>query len=186
MAVSEDKVRRIGDMLAGRMPVDELVGVIVGEKDPESFDALIAHFQGTVGWEETILLPLSDHLMIAARDAGAVVKCTCGQEFTDYRVNWKVRARVFVRQTAEQFQELYPPGMHPEPGWQEIREYYCPGCYALLQVETVPPGYPPVFEFLPDLQTLYRDWLGRRLPVEEHEFRDLTEEWLVRELAPGS
>ncbi len=182
MAVSDEKVRRITDMLDGRMPVEELVQVIVAEKDQESFDALIEHFRRRAEWQEPILLPLTDHLVIAARDGRAVVRCTCGQEFEDYRVNWKVRARVFVRETAEQFQEIFPPGMHPEPGWQEIREYYCPGCLSLLQVETVPPGYPPVFEFLPDIQVFYRDWLGRKLPVQEHEFRDLTEEYLRREL----
>jgi acetone carboxylase gamma subunit len=28
----------------------------------------------------------------------------------------------------------------------------------------VPPGYPVVFDFLPDLETFYRDWLDRELP----------------------
>jgi acetone carboxylase gamma subunit len=26
------------------------------------------------------------------------------------------------------------------------------------------PGYPIVFDFLPDLETFYREWLGKDLP----------------------
>lgn len=182
MPVSPEKVRRIADILEGRMGVEELFQVIVGEKDPEAFDALIAYFQSKVSWSEPILLPLSDHLLIVAKDGRAIVKCTCGYEFEDYRVNWKVKSRVYVRETLEQFREIYPAYMHAEPGWMQLREYYCPGCHALLEVEAVPPGYPPVFDALPDIQTLYRDWLQRDLPVEPHEFRDLTAEYLARHI----
>jgi acetone carboxylase gamma subunit len=45
-----------------------------------------------------------------------------------------------------------------------VREYYCPGCSTQLEVEAVPRGTPPDFEFLPDLDTFYRDWLGKPLP----------------------
>ncbi len=46
----------------------------------------------------------------------------------------------------------------------ELREFYCPGCHALLEVEAVPQGYPIVFDFLPDLETFYAQWLGENLP----------------------
>jgi acetone carboxylase gamma subunit len=55
----------------------------------------------------------------------------------------------------------------------QLREYYCPGCGAQLEVEAVPRGCPPDFEFLPDLDAFYRDWLGRPLP-DEKEFVDKT------------
>ena len=29
----------------------------------------------------------------------------------------------------------------------------------------VPPGYPPVHDFVPDLEGFYKEWLGRELPV---------------------
>jgi acetone carboxylase, gamma subunit len=29
----------------------------------------------------------------------------------------------------------------------------------------VPPGYPVVHEFLPDVEGFYRGWLGRELPA---------------------
>lgn len=32
------------------------------------------------------------------------------------------------------------------------------------RVEAIPPGYPVVFDFLPDLETFFRDWLGMELP----------------------
>ncbi|MDI3257886.1 MAG: acetone carboxylase subunit gamma [Kyrpidia sp.] len=186
MAVSPEKIQRMADMLDGRMPVKELFRVVVGEKDPEAFDALVACLQQRVPWPEKILLPLSDHLSIVAKPceggAKAIVKCTCGQEFEDYRVNWKVKAKVFVRETAEQFREIYPPYMHPEPGWQVLREYYCPGCLALLEVEAVPAGYPPVFDSLPDIQTFYREWLGRPLPVDPHPYEDRTAAYIRQHL----
>ena len=53
--------------------------------------------------------------------------------------------------------------MHPDPRWNELREYYDPVSMTLLDVESVPPGYPVVHEFLPDLETFYADWLGRPL-----------------------
>ncbi len=43
----------------------------------------------------------------------------------------------------------------------------------MLKVEAVPAGYPLVFDALPDIDSFYREWLGRPLP-EEKEFRDMT------------
>ena len=61
-----------------------------------------------------------------------------------------------------------------------MREYYCPGCGVQLEVETLPVGYPAVFEFLPDIDAFYRDWLDRPLESEK-EFKyptyDLTQKW---------
>ena len=59
------------------------------------------------------------------------------------------------------------------PNWVQIREYICGGCGSQLEVEAVPRGCPPDFEFLPDLDTFYREWLGRPLP-DEAEFEDRT------------
>jgi acetone carboxylase gamma subunit len=58
-----------------------------------------------------------------------------------------------------------------------VREYYCPGCAALLKVESVPVGYPIIFDALPDIDAFYREWLGRPLPDEKKfEFKDLSPE----------
>ncbi|GAI41952.1 unnamed protein product, partial [marine sediment metagenome] len=34
----------------------------------------------------------------------------------------------------------------------------------LLDTEAVPPGYPTIFNFLPDIDAFYKEWLGRRAP----------------------
>ena len=97
-------------------------------------------------------------------DGSRVVKCDCGYEFGDWRQNWKLEALVYVRDTEEKLQEIYPPMMHSNPEWIQLREYYCPRCRTQLEVEALPPGYPPVHDFQPDLETFYREWLGRELP----------------------
>jgi acetone carboxylase gamma subunit len=51
-----------------------------------------------------------------------------------------------------------------DPEWMEIREFFCPGCYSLLETETIPPGYPIIFNFLPDLEVFYNKWLKKELP----------------------
>ena len=36
---------------------------------------------------------------------------------------------------------------------------------ARMRYESQKNGYPPIHDFLPDLEGFYRDWLGRELPV---------------------
>ena len=48
---------------------------------------------------------------------------------------------------------------------EPLREYFCPGCKTLLEVEAVPPGYPISHDFVPDLEGFYGEWLGRELPT---------------------
>ena len=45
--------------------------------------------------------------------------------------------------------------MHADPAWLELREYYDPLDGSLLEVEAVPPGYPIVHSFEPDLEGFY-------------------------------
>ena len=73
-----------------------------------------------------------------------------------------------VKTTLREFEQVYyPPAAAPEPEWNEIREFYCPGCLTQLAVEVVPPGYPLIFEMLPDLDRFYREFLGRPLEDED-------------------
>ena len=103
-----------------------------------------------MAWDDRILVPLQESLYVVERGDGArVVKCGCGQEFGDYRENWKEEAAVY---------EPSPAGWHGlpavqrgRPGLAMLREFYCPGCGVQLDVEPVPVGYPFVFNFLPDL-----------------------------------
>ena len=169
----------LADLMDGRLEDDYVQRLQrMRRKDGDRFWTYLEVLQSRVSWPNKILLRLSDHLYIVRREdgTGRIVKCDCGHEFGDYRVNWKVAARVRVRRTQAEFEEVYTPRYAiPEPEWMTIREYFCPGCVAQLAVEVVPPGYPPLFDMLPDLDTLYRDYLGRPLEDENPDwFRDTT------------
>jgi len=154
----------IEKLIDGKLSWPEVKGIMSAYKDPDRFDKYIAILQDRVPWEERILLPLGLHLYIVEKEDGErVVRCDCGHEFGDYRENWKLEALIYVRDTEEKLQEVYPPLMHSDPEWTVLREYYCPGCRTQLEVEALPPGYPVVFDFQPDLETFYREWLGREI-----------------------
>ena len=156
--------KELEDLLDSKMPFSDMHRMMSHFKDPDRFDRMVEILQDRVPWDDRILLPYGIHLFIVEKADGArVVKCDCGHEFGDYHENWKLQSQIFVRDSDELLQEIYPAMMHALPDWMELREFYCPGCYALLEVEAVPPGYPVVFDFLPDLETFYRDWLGREL-----------------------
>jgi len=161
--VKYDK-RTLERLIEGNLSWDELRLIIAGRKDPDRFDMVLEILQKRVSWEEKILLPLHEHLYIIAKDGKRIVKCDCGHEFGDYRENWKTKCRIRVRDTAEAIDELYPKYMGCNEEWEEIREYFCPGCFALLDTEVVPPGYPVIFNFLPDIDTFYEKWLNRAVP----------------------
>ncbi|MBU4175754.1 MAG: acetone carboxylase subunit gamma [Actinobacteria bacterium] len=154
----------IEKLIDGKLSWPEVKGIMSAYKDPDRFDKYIAILQDRVPWEDRILLPLGLHLYIVEKEDGErVVRCDCGHEFGDYRENWKLEALIYVRDTEEKLQEVYPPLMHSDPEWIVLREYYCPGCRTQLEVEALPPGYPVVFDFQPDLETFYREWLGREI-----------------------
>ena len=85
----------------------------------------------------------------------------CGYELISARKNYKKGCLVYDRDPTT----VHPPYVSgdytfsPDPTWCRIVEFYCPGCYTLLEVEAVPPGYPIVHDFQPDLETFYREWL---------------------------
>jgi acetone carboxylase gamma subunit len=107
--------------------------------------------QQKVNFPEKILVPIGEHLYVVEKGSAKVVKCSCGHEFGDYRQTWKMNAAVLVRDTAESMEEVFRGPRKCDPSWMVLREFYCPACATLLEVEAVPPGYPFVFEFLPDL-----------------------------------
>jgi len=151
-------------LITGDLTWNELKPIISGRKDTNRFDMILKILQERVQWKEKILLPLHEHLYVVSKNGKRIVKCDCGYEFGDYRENWKTKCRVRVRDSAEQINQLYPKYMGSDPEWEEIREYFCPGCFILLDVETVPPGYPTIFNFLPDIDTFYEKWLNRKAP----------------------
>jgi len=174
----------IRDLVAGKLPWAEVKSIISGYKDDDRFDKYIEVLQEKMSWKERILLPLTDELHVVQKGIERIVKCSCGYEFGDYRENWKLKALIHVRDTQEEIDELYPYPCKPAPEYCEIREHYCPGCGTQLEVDVVPFGYPAVFDFLPDLDVFYREWLARPLP-QQKEFKDLTYE-LTRRWAEES
>lgn len=141
-------------------------------KDKDRFWKYLEVLQQRVPWKDKILLRISDHLYIVTKSDGQrVVKCDCGHEFGDYRVNWKLSSRIRLRRTIAEMAEVL--GMEeatPDPNLVELREYYCPGCLAQLATEQLPVGYPPMMEMLPDLDTFYRDWLRRPLADQRSDW----------------
>ena len=172
MSISYDK-EDLGDLYSGRLPWDKVKEIMSNPKDDDRFDKYIEILQAHVSWSERILLPLGEHLYIVQKGEERMVKCDCGNEFGDWRRNWKLGTVIYVRDDAEKLEEIYPGLRCPNPELCEVREYYCPGCGSLLMVEAVPVGYPVIFDTLPDIDTFYSNWLGRPLP-DEKEFKDMT------------
>lgn len=160
-------------LMDGVLPWPAVQDMMRSPKDPDRFDKYVEILQGRVPWPERILLPLTPALFIVAKDGERVVKCRCGHEFGDYRVNWKLAALIHVRTDEQSLREVYRGRETPDPSWIQVREYVCPGCGSQLEVEAVPRGCPPDFEFLPDLDSFYREWLGRPLP-DAQAFEDRT------------
>lgn len=133
-------------------------------KDADRFFKMLEVWQDIVEWDDKILLPLAEHLFVVQKSDGRrMIKSTWGFEFCEAHENWKLHAKVSVRNSEEQFDEIYPRKMACHPQWMELREYYEPISGTLLEVEAVPPGYPAVHDFKPDIDTFYRDWLGQPL-----------------------
>ena len=153
----------VADLIDGELAWPKVKEIISHPKDPDRFDQVIRILQGRVAWDEKILLPLAEHLYIVQKGAERIIKCDCGHEFGPYTENWKHAARVHVRNDVESLKELYRSYEHSDPDWMELREYFCPGCFALLEVEALPPGYPVIFDFKPDLEAFYEKVLGRPL-----------------------
>lgn len=182
VSISQDL---IGQLIDGTIDDDNAQRLLrLERKDKDRFFKYIDALQQRVSWPDRILLRLGDKLYIVRNAQGArVVKCQCGHEFGDYRQNWKLGCRIRVKRELDEMLTVYDPAPAcPEPGIQEIREFFCPGCASQLAVEVVAPGYPIVFEMLPDLDRFYREYLGQPLPDEAGDWyadrsANVTQQW---------
>ena len=163
---SETDERQVAQLIDGDIGWAELRNdVLPDPKDGERFEVTRRLLEARVDFEEPILLPLSDHLYAVGTDRGRIVKCDCGQEFCSLEENWKHHARVRVREAEADHREIYPEYQTPHPDWDfQLREWFCPGCYAQLDVDAVPAAYPVRRGFEPDVDTFYVDWLGEPAP----------------------
>ncbi len=175
----------VGQLIDGTIDADNVQRLLRMErKDKDRFFKYIEALQARVVWPDPILLRLGDSLYIVHKPAGGrVVKCRCGHEFGDYRRNWKLGCRIRTRRTQAEMLEVYDPAPAcPAEGWQEIREFFCPECATQHAVEVVAPGYPVVFEMLPDLDKFYAEYLGRPLADADNAWyddrtADITRSW---------
>ncbi|CAB3393193.1 acetone carboxylase subunit gamma [Kyrpidia spormannii] len=165
--MAEYDLETLRQLKRGELPFHLVHEMQSSHKDSDRFFKMLAIAQESVPWDDRILLPYAEHLYIVDKpDKSRVVKCDCGHEFGDYRRNWKLSALVYVRDTEEKINEIYPNMLGCDPEWMHLREYICPGCGTLLEVEAVPPGYPVVFDFQPDIDTFYEKWLKKPLNRE--------------------
>ena len=175
----------IGQLIDGTIDDSNATRLLrMAHKDKDRFFKYIEALQDRVSWKEPILLRLGDKLYIVRGDnKSRTVKCECGHEFGDYRENWKLKCKIRTRKTQEEMNQVYDPlPAVPEAGWQEIREFFCPECATQHAVEVVAPGYPIVFEMLPDLDKFYREYMGKPLEDENENWyvdhsHDLTKKW---------
>jgi acetone carboxylase gamma subunit len=163
----------IEKLIDGVLPWPATQDMLSSSKDEDRFDKYVEIMQTRVSFDDPILLPLTPQLFIVSAGGERIVKCKCGHSFGDYRVNWKLNALINVRDDEASMSEVYIGREMPDPGWIQLREYICGGCGTQLEVEAVPRGCPPDFDFLPDLDTFYTEWLGRPLP-DKVENKDLS------------
>lgn len=151
-------------LMEGSLPWDRVKSIMSSYKDEDRFEKYLEILQEGVDWAEKIVLPIGEHLFIVPKNNSYIVKCECGYEFGDYKKNWKMSANIFVRNSEELLGEIYEENRKPDPELMELREFICPGCGTLLEVEAVTLGYPVVFNFLPELEGFYEKVLGKELP----------------------
>lgn len=167
--MTEMDTDRVRKLVEGELPQQELRNdVLPDPKDPNRFQEVRKVLQEKVDWDDPILVPLNDHLYIVGTDNGRVVRGECGHDFCNADENWKTACQVRVREGEEEMDDLYPEHMGTNPEWSfQLREFYCPECYTLINVDSVPAGYPVLQPFEPDIDTFYEEWLGEPAPDKQ-------------------
>lgn len=161
---TQDQVKNLVD---GKLDWNTTLQMMMMPKDKERFQLYIEVLQDKVKFKDKIVLPLGPHLYIVQKeDKTWVIKCACGHEFCSPEENWKLHANIYVRDTKEKMEEVYPYLLASHTDWQVYREFICPNpeCASLLDVEAPTPWYPIIHDFKPDIETFYKDWLGIPMP----------------------
>ncbi|QOT78780.1 acetone carboxylase subunit gamma [Cupriavidus basilensis] len=157
---------QVKNLVDGKLDWDTTLRMLSMPKDAARFQLYVQALQKKLDWDDRIVLPLSPHMFIVqqAKTKQWVTQCDCGHVFCDYRENWKRHANVYVRDTDEAMAEVYPHLMAPDTQWQVYREYYCPKCGTMHDVEAPTPWYPVIHDFEPDIEAFYTDWVKLPLP----------------------
>lgn len=161
-----NKKHQIEKLIDGSLSWQELRNdVLPDPKDDQRFEVTRQVLQENVDWEDTILVPLNDHLYVVGTEDGRRIKAECGHELCDADENWKMHCEIRVRESPDELQEIYTDWMSPDEDWAfQLREYFCPNCYEQLDVEAVPAGYPILQKFEPDIDAFYEKWTDKPAP----------------------
>ena len=155
MATSEERSLSTGPdastlrrLAAGTLEDAEVQRLQRAPKDADRFhEVLAAVREGPLG--QSVVLPLQEHLCVVETENGLQISCDCGHRFGAVSENWKLAALVYERDPSDG--TVLAPVRSADPDWMILREFYCPGCAAQLEVEAVPPGHPFVFSAVPRL-----------------------------------
>jgi acetone carboxylase, alpha subunit len=163
---SEMTKELLADLLDEKLSRRAVHDIQSGLKDPGRFDLWVELLQERVSYADRIVLPYGEGLNIVRRrsDGELVIRTDAGHDFCRWDQNWRMHAPMFVRDHDELYREIYPKLAYPEGDWMELREFYCPVSGHLLETDAVPPGYPVLHEYLPDISGFYQGWLGREVP----------------------
>ena len=143
----------------------EVKDIQSGYKDPDRFEKWLAVLQERVSYDDPIVLPMGEGLnAVRSPDGDWSSAATAATTSARRTGTGRWRRSSSCATTAETMGEIYPGFAGPDTDWSELREFYCPSCARQLEVEAVPPGYPVLHEFLPDIEGFYRGWLGREIP----------------------
>lgn len=157
---------QIKNMVDGRLDWDTTLRMLSMPKDNERFAMYVKALQEKTGLKDQIVLPLGPHLYIVSEEKthNWVIKCDCGHTYCNHDENWKMHALVYVRDNQDAMNEVYPELMSPDTQWQVYREYYCPDCGCMHDVEAPTPWYPILHDFQPDIEGFYQEWVNLPLP----------------------
>lgn len=156
-------------LVEGKLDWSTTTKMLVMPKDDERFSMYLDTLQEKVTWDDKIILPLGPHLYIVQKKKSKEwkIQCSCGHEFCEPEENWKLHANIYVRDTKEAMEEVYPNLLAPDTQWQVYREYYCPKCGIMHDVEAPTPWYPVIHDFEPNIEAYYKEWV--KLPVPERK-----------------
>lgn len=92
---------------------------------------------------------LNDYLALAERDGQYVVQCRCGYVIGPATENYKLHVYRHVAPLSKAGPYVNPYNVGQ--GRFTLREYCCPGCLTLLDVEVALADEPPRWDFQPAL-----------------------------------
>lgn len=141
--------KMIEDLLNGKLDSEGIQMLQKEEKDADRLKMVLQIKQEQLQWADAIVGLLQEHLLIVEKNDELRIRCDCGHDFCESAENWKEYALVHVRHPRDGI--IFNGARGADPDWMELREFYCPNCATQLDVETVPPGYPFIHNFVPQI-----------------------------------